>query len=73
AMHQRTKTQSIHNKGRLSLAIFAIKKSQLQSVRQAATVYNVPEPTLRRRLAGTTFRRDCEANSKKLNKLEESV
>ena len=36
-------------------------------------MYDVPRTTLRRRRAGTTARRDCKANSKKLTKLKELV
>jgi hypothetical protein len=65
--------QSIQSEGRICLAISAINKNQFQSERRAIATYNVPRSTLKDRRAGTTARRDCEANSKKLTKLEESV
>jgi hypothetical protein len=40
-------------------------------VRQATDLYNVKRTRLRRRRARTAARRDCEANSKILTKLEE--
>ena len=72
-MPQQHNAQSIQNKGRISLAISAIDRNQIQSVRRAVTTYDVPRTTLRRRRARTTARRDCKANSKKLTKLKESV
>ena len=72
-MQQRSNPQSIYNEDRLSLAVLAIEKGQLRSERHAAAVYDIPRSTLQLRRAGTTLRRDCEPNSKKLTKLEESV
>ncbi|KAF2181589.1 hypothetical protein K469DRAFT_792116 [Zopfia rhizophila CBS 207.26] len=54
-MQQRSNSQSIHNEGRLFLAILVIEKSQLQSVRHAAAVYDIPRTTLQRRRTGTTL------------------
>jgi len=42
-------------------------------VNRAAETFGVPESTLRSRRAGVPPRRDCEANSRKLTKLEEEV
>jgi len=72
-MQQQHNVQSIYQEGRIALAISALKKNQFQSVRQAAAAYKVDRKTLDRRLAGTTSRRDCEANSKRLTKQEEVV
>ena len=72
-MPQQHNAQSIQNEGRISLAISAINRNQIQSVRRAVTTYDVPRTTLRRQRAGTTARRDYEANLKKLTKLEKSV
>ena len=55
------------------LAISALKQRQIKNVNQAAATYNVPESTLRNRLAGKPARRDCQPNSKKLTRLEEEV
>jgi hypothetical protein len=63
----------MYNEGKVSLAILAIKYDQLPSERRAAEIYNVSRTTLRRRRAGTASRRDCEPNSKKLTKPEESA
>jgi helix-turn-helix, Psq domain len=72
-MPQQHDAQLIQNEGRISLAISAIDRNQIQSVRRAVAIYSIPRTTLRRRRTGTTARRDCEANSKKLTKLEELV
>ena len=61
----------VEQEGRISLAISAIKKSQIQTVRQAARHFQVPEATLRTRLHGTTSRAEKRANSHKLTKNEE--
>ena len=72
-MHQQHIAQSIQKEGRISLAISAIDQSQFQSERRVAVTYDVPRSTLRLRRAGTTARRDCEPNLKKLTILEELV
>ena len=66
-------TQSTYKEGQLLLAKFAVDQGQIQAPKHAATVYAVPETTLRRRLTGISSRRDCIPNSKKLTLLEESV
>jgi len=72
-MPQQPNVEIVRQEGRLLLSIRAIDLFQLQSVRQAAATFNVPKSTLYRRRAGIPSRRDCEANSKKLNKMEESA
>ena len=42
-------------------------------MRRAVATYSIPQTTLRRRRTGTTARRDCKANLKKLTKLKELV
>jgi len=72
-MPQHNVPESVYREGRVALAISALKRNQFQSVRRAAATYNVNDRTLRRRRAGIQSRRDCEANLKKLTKLEESA
>ena len=62
---------SVEKEGRLLLALSAIKKSQIPTVRQAARHFQVPEPTLRRRLHGITTRSEKRANNHKLTENEE--
>jgi hypothetical protein len=61
------------DEARIILAIQAIQNDATLSCRVASSIYNVPRATLQKRLAGRSARRDCEANSKKLTKLEEEV
>lgn len=63
--------KSIEQEGRVLLAIEAIQKYQITSVREAARRFSVPEATLRRRLAGHTNRHDTRANNHKLTETEE--
>jgi hypothetical protein len=72
-MAQRSATLSASNKADIQLAILSITSHQVQKVRRAATIYQVPETTLRNRRAGRPARRDCQPNSKKLTLLEEEV
>ena len=57
----------------VQIAISDITRNQIQSIRRAEKVYNVPERTIRQRRDGTHCRRDCEPNGKRLTKLEEEV
>jgi hypothetical protein len=66
-------TQSASNEAQIILAIQALENDASLSVRQATELYNVKRIQLRRQRAGTAARRDCEANSKILTKLEEEV
>ena len=72
-MSQQRNTQTVYTKSDLQLALFDFKSQRVRSQRRAAAIYNVPRTTLQRRDAGTRFRRDCEANSKRLSKLEEEA
>ncbi|CBF70985.1 hypothetical protein AN4391.2 [Aspergillus nidulans FGSC A4] len=67
-------SQNCHEKeGRLLLAVQAIKKKEITSIREAARRFNVPESTLRTRLRGTTNRAESRANGHKLTEIEEEV
>ena len=72
-MHQQPNAQTSSNEAGIILAIQAIKRDASLTERRAARLYNVNRSTLQRRINGMTTRRDCEANSKKLTKLEEEV
>jgi hypothetical protein len=58
---------------RIILAIEAIQSSKKLSRRSAAKIYNVPETTLRHRMAGLTARPETRPNRQKLSELEETV
>ena len=61
------------SEGNIHLAISAINRSQIQSIRDAAQTFEVPRTTLRRRRAGKPARADCQPNSRKLTQREEEV
>ena len=69
------RTQSSQNRteqeGRILLAIQAIKKQEILSIRDAARQFNVPRTTLQRRVTGCPFRAETRANSHKLTEIEE--
>ena len=57
--------------GSVLLAIEDIRNKQIPSVAAAATEFNIPRSTLRRRLAGATNRSETRANNHKLTEIEE--
>jgi hypothetical protein len=67
------KANKVNKEGLILLAIQAFKSGQKKSIYAAATAYGVPDKTLRRRIAGTQSRRDCQPNSKKLTENEEEA
>ena len=52
------------------LAIQAIKKQEINSIREAVRHFNVPKSTLLRRLNNTPNRAETRANNHKLTKIE---
>ena len=65
--------RSSYNEGALYLAIQATQSTSPNTVNYASKAFGVPRSTLRDRRAGKLARRDCEANSKKLTKVEEEA
>lgn len=63
--------KSIEQEGKLLLAIQAIQKQEIPSIREAARRFNMPYTTLLTRLRGVTNRADTRANSYKLTETEE--
>jgi hypothetical protein len=57
--------------GKILLALQAIQKGQLKSIRAAARLFDVPESTLRNRAHGIQSRVDTRPNGHKLTQLEE--
>ena len=72
-MSQQRNVQPAYTEGDIILAVSDIKLNQNLSVKRAATIYNVPRTTVRRRRTGQRSRRECEPNSKRLTKLEEEA
>ena len=65
--------ESISKEANIILAIQALQKDPIQSVRAFANIYHISETTLRFRRKNQPSRRDQFANFRKLNELEESV
>jgi predicted HTH domain antitoxin len=61
----------IEQEGRIELAIQAIQKQELRSIREAARLFAVPRTTLATRLQGVHNRAISRANSHKLTEIEE--
>jgi hypothetical protein len=72
-MPQQPNAPSSCKEAHIILAIQAIKQDASLSSRTASSLYSIPKSTLQDRRAGKPARGDCEANSKKLTKLEEEV
>jgi hypothetical protein len=62
---------SVKQEGQIILAISALKKQQISTVREAACVYNVPRTTLQRRWKGHGFQAETHANGHKITQNEE--
>jgi hypothetical protein len=65
--------ESLPKESRIILALKALNKNLKLSVRKAATIYEIPETSLRDRRAGKQPRREIPANLRKLTDLEEKV
>ena len=63
--------KSTEQEGRVLLAIEAIQKKQIPSIKEAARQFSVPYTTLSDRLHSYSNRSDIHANNHKLSKLEE--
>jgi DNA-binding Lrp family transcriptional regulator len=72
-MPQHDNVQLASKEARIELALQAIQQNATITQRRAASIYNVSQKTLSRRLAGTSSRRSCTPNSKNLSKTEEEV
>jgi hypothetical protein len=65
--------QSTGNEGDILLAIQTIRLGQIPSIRQAVSVYKVPNSTLRRRMNGIRSKRDSFIGKQRLTPSEENV
>ena len=70
-MPQRNNVLLDQKESQVQLALQALKQDAKLTVYRAAKAYNVPERTLRRRRAGTPYRRDSMPNSIALRGSEE--
>jgi hypothetical protein len=62
----------VEQEGRIQLAISALKKQEISSIRRAATTFNVPLSTLHNRLSGRQHRIEQRANGHRLSKNQEA-
>ncbi|ODM17137.1 hypothetical protein SI65_07536 [Aspergillus cristatus] len=69
----RSSRNLIEQEGRILLAIQAIKKHEIPSIREAARRFNVPRTTLQDRLHGHQNRGEARANNHKLTQTEEET
>ncbi|RJE25947.1 Pogo transposable element [Aspergillus sclerotialis] len=67
----RSSRNSIEQEGRILLAIQAIKKQEISTIREAARRFEVPKSTLLRRLNNIPNRAETRANNYKLTEIEE--
>jgi hypothetical protein len=72
-MSENTRQKAIEQEGRILLAINALKKRQIATIRQASRLYNVPLMTLHNRLNGRAGRTTTRANNLRLIKTEEET
>ena len=72
-MSQQPQTRRSYTEADIQLVVSELSRNQIQSIRRAEKVYNVPQTTIRRRRDGGHSRRDCEPNCKRLTKLEEEA
>ena len=70
-IRSRSSKNSIEQEGRILLAIQAFKNRDIGSIALAASTFNVPRTTLRRRIDGVQNRANSRANSSKLTETEE--
>ncbi|OQE11327.1 hypothetical protein PENFLA_c072G04132 [Penicillium flavigenum] len=70
-IRSRSSQNSIEQEGRILLAIQAIQKKEISSIREVARRFNVPRSTLSTRLNGVQNRAISRANSQKLTDVEE--
>ena len=72
-MAKQHNAELIQEEGWKVLALQAIESKSIYGLRNAARSFNVKFTTLRNRYTRVALRRDCEANSKKLTRLEEDT
>ena len=65
--------QSVRRQGRLLLATQAVQKNKLLSQRKAATLYDAPKTSLRRRLQNIPTIQEFNTQKRKLKSSEEEA
>ena len=72
-IRNKNKRNSLEIEGRIELAIAALKKKEISSIRKAAKLYDVPRSTLTYRLKGRPSHTILRANSHRLTEAEEDL
>jgi hypothetical protein len=70
---RRTPRKLVEQEGRIQLAISALKKNEISSIRCAAEIFNVPRSTLQDRLNGCQYRIEKHANGYRLSPTQEEL
>jgi hypothetical protein len=65
-IRKKSKQDLAHQEGRILLAIQAIQREEISSIRDVAMRFQVPRTTLARRLNGITNRADTRPSSHKM-------
>jgi predicted HTH domain antitoxin len=68
---RQTPRKLVEQEGRIQLAIYALKKNEISSIRRAAEIFNVPRSTLQDRLNGCQYRIEKRANGYRLSPTQE--
>jgi hypothetical protein len=68
---RQTSKRLVEQEGRILLAISALKKKEIPSIRRAATVFDIPYTTLYSRTNGCNYRAEKRANGHKMTLNEE--
>ena len=71
-IRKKTRQKLAQREGPLLIAVRAIEKGEIRSIREAARIFNVPRSTLRGRVNGQTSRPDTRANNHTLTVQEEA-
>ncbi|KAJ5267478.1 hypothetical protein N7478_010286 [Penicillium angulare] len=72
-IRSKTKQDSIHQEGRIELAIEAIQNKTISSISAAARTYSISRSTLRDRITGRVSQTNIHANSHELTQFEEDT
>jgi hypothetical protein len=70
---RQSRQKLVEQEGRIQLAIQALKKCEIPSLRQAAAVFNVPKSTLRGRVKGSSFQAELRNHNHQLTEVQEEA
>ena len=70
---KRSRQKLVEQEGRIQLALSALKKEEITSIRRAVAVFEVPRETLRDRLKGHQFRFEQRNHNLRLSETQEDT